>query len=703
MITSLRRDANVVASLVIGLWCGAAFLLPVFAQQGSSLPEVKQVKQIPPVPLRPPEGSSTVEGYATDAETRRGLSGVPVLLSIPTQERCGEAITDASGYYAFRGIAEGQYVVEIQPSAAYAIHPDKRQQTGGVAARGTLRLDWAIFRALTVRGILIAANGQPAAGYAIGYGIGNGDIGKLITDAQGRFEMPGIPPQSRLLFSTDRLDEILVRGQEWRVGDEPGDAVVVRLCKAASIAGVVLGLDGGPISRAEIGWHSLTRYANASGGGLANEKGEFLLTGLYDGRYELSAKPGADSGRMQRIFTFDLGAGEERADVVLLYNPAMDLSIRGRILDSEGNPLDGATQYWTTRDRSFSEYVKTQSDGTFSLSDLLPRDYYAAVIEYRGNTYYDWEGPRGDPIAAGTAGVDFRIKLESPRDVLQHLSGRVVAAESRAPIPHFEYVISEGVTSLMTERDFTVTSILEGTNIMRANNDSNGQFAMEVYRAGKYSLAIRAPGRALWLDVVNASADGVEIRLEPEAFVYGRAADAEGNPIAGAFVMYHSIFGYRMPDPSEPAVLARTDADGYFDIGGLPARELPLMLVHSDYADTRVMVLPQRENLAEVNVVMGAAGIVQGTVYLDGKPCSSGIVDWWNEATNPGYSLGGPMSDAGKFRINRLTPGDATLKVTIYSSDQSQSQEERVPLSIFGGQTLVHDFHFTSSGFEPIQ
>jgi len=394
-----------------------------------------------------------------------------------------------------------------------------------------------------------------------------------------------------------------------------------------------------------------------------------------------------------------LKAGDQRTGLVLMYNPAADRTITGRLTDTDGTPLAKAVMAWGSPEHGWAEFTQTREDGTYTVRGLIDGAYHLANIEYAGE-YYESDSIAGLRRAAiGSTGVDFKLKLAPPRPPVVPFEIRVVSATDGAPITSFEAMFRGGVDQTIRAEKFDLTGFLEQAPRHRIN-DSRGVFMAGKAAGAACSLAIRAPGYGLWVGVVDTQEDAFTIVMEPEAWVNGRATDRDGNPVAGAVIMYHSIFGYRMPDADEMAVLGETDGNGRFRLGGLPSSEIQLMFIHTDHADTAVRVIPDRFNPPDEEIVMPRAGVIAGTVYLDGKPFGeTAFVDYWDPETNPGYGIGGAsaMQADGTYRIIRLPEGDGRVKATIFPWVESKRQHQEVTVDVVEGQTTTVDFRFTSS------
>ncbi len=687
---SRRLTTAIVAVGFVGICHSQAQTPP----SGESLPIHGTPEPQPRTAPQPPRGDSTIEGRLTDAQTGAGLPGVPVTLQIPRGNVVGETRTDGMGRYSFAGIKADTYFVEIKPGPAYSLQTLERFKKGIVAARSTLRLDWAIPRALMVRGVVISADSRPAVGCPITYGIGNGDIGKVTTNAQGRFEVAGIPPESQLFFGVFYDGQIEAADQTWQVGAAGEGDLTIKLCRAATISGKALRPDGKPMARATVVSQGVGHRGGAT---TTNEQGEFVLSRLYAGTHHLSVEPQEDgNGRAQRMFTLDVAEGESLTDVILTYNPAMDNAITWRVSDRDGNPLAGARASVQSTDRAFVQGLEADEHGEFGVHDLDQGTYYVASILYRGNEYGNGDVQGASKATPGESGVPIRIKLEPPRDVEQFIGGRVIAVETGRSVREYSFCANEvrGYIAPGTEQD--VFRWLNGRELSVAH-DSEGALHIPVYNAARYAVMVRAPGYAQWLGFLDAPATDVLVRLEPEAFAAGRVADSSGTGIAGAVIVFDKMPRPGLPPSGELQALGRTDADGNFELGGLPEGPVPLTIIHPEFENTRFVVFAARPAKEPQEIVMRRAGTMGGRVFLDGAPYAHANVQINFDETIAAYGFGGYTKNDGHYEIRQLSLGVAKVRAVLQSVDPRHSRNQEITVEFVEGEQIKHDFYFTST------
>ncbi len=157
------------------------------------------------------------------------------------------------------------------------------------------------------------------------------------------------------------------------------------------------------------------------------------------------------------------------------------------------------------------------------------------------------------PILGAPAGR-LSLRLVLARGVT--LGGSVVDGEGR-PVPDASVSLTAG--------DGTRTS----------PTDRDGRFALSPVVPGRAELLVRAAGFAPRHRSVDVTGDAeLSVRLEPPARVAGRVLDVEGRPVEDAVV--------RWTDVRLATLDARSDAQGRFELVGLPAGTVKLEAAHAE-------------------------------------------------------------------------------------------------------------------------
>ncbi len=248
------------------------------------------------------------------------------------------------------------------------------------------------------------------------------------TDATGRFVFRDLGPGDWVLaahrtglLSAEELSLHLAAG-ELRLGLE------VRLGLGLAIEGLVRDTQGRPLHEA---WVSVRAEGPARGrGSLAtDENGRFSVRGLSAGSYTVEViGPGSDFQTHDPFEPAQLRHVQAGCAPLDLHLRARTSSIRGRVLDAEGNPLAGAF-VWPLTGRGIppSEFVLSDTEGRFELSvapgsvtQLMARRGIPLVQSLRTPTQREARAGRvllDDPepfavspgVDAGREGIELRI------------------------------------------------------------------------------------------------------------------------------------------------------------------------------------------------------------------------------------------------------------------------------------------------------
>ncbi len=387
-----------------------------------------------------------------------------------------------------------------------------------------------------------------------------GEARELRTDAAGAFHLAALPAgRWRVTAEAAGFARAELELEPALLGPEE---LVIALEPAAALRGVVRTAGGAPAAGAQV----VLEGAGPRAAAVADARGAYELSGLSPGSFVLTARsPGAGPA---------FAAGElrpgEQATVELLLAAAQRLA--GEVVDGEGRPLAGAVvrviEGWGERT------ARSDLAGAFALADLGPGPYRLIAFA-EGHARAELEDVRpGQPV---------RLVLEPERWV----TGAVV---DRAGAP-VEVLVAPAEAP------------------ERARLFEDGRFVLEVGRATR-ELWIRprpaghhhhgaaggeghAPEPAPRLVSLPPGDAPLEVVLEPGGEASGVVVDERGEPVAGALF----LFGIGAEEPTAGPtegfdVLAVSEDDGRFALGGLPADGLALTVLHPDGTPLPVRLVP---------------------------------------------------------------------------------------------------------------
>lgn len=383
------------------------------------------------------------------------------------------------------------------------------------------------------------------------------------SDAHGEFDLAGVPPRPLTLSARasgfGRTDQRVL---------EPGAEIEVLLRAGRRARGRVLGPDGHGLAGAFV-----AALAGDSTGDFAsgtNAKDERAARSDEEGRFEITDLR-ADLSHVLLVRASGFGAvfrsfpaGEAQSPLVELGDLVLagGATLEGRVLDAGGKPCAGVsvavlavhaepslqmlTQLHGRRD------IRSEENGRFVFRDLAPGDW---TLKLQGHGL-----PSHADVSLHLAPGEFRNGLEL-------WLGEGVAIEGRVGDEHGDPIADVCVTA--TSEDEARPGAGFGLT------DESGHFRVTGLQPGSFALEVRAPngdGRALARferfrqPGIVAGHAPIDIRLVPRSSsIRGRVLDAEGRPVAGAFV-------WRLEEPFPPQEFVLSEADGRFEIG-VGARE----------------------------------------------------------------------------------------------------------------------------------
>lgn len=700
-----------------------------------------------------PPASATILTRVTDmlgmgAELRRKTEPVAV------------TATDGAGRFAFEGVREGRWYVDV--SAAY--HLSETAETVRVVASGSGGPVELWTRAGgRVLGQVELPNGGPARGALVMLSTGamsflgaaqTGEVAliEVRADEDGRFEFPAVPPHDDYELSAigEGVAVTHVLGLTVTAGEDTEVRMVTHL--GATITGRVLSRvpgaeEGAPgtselLAGAQVGavprglrHLKFVKQILTHCHGTTDESGRYVLRNVPTGEVDVLAMavdhvPG--KGPLVHV-----GRGSEHVapDFALERGP----KVRGRVIDSDGDPIAGVRVMWNIVDfralegevtlaplmaagmREF-EFPLSDADGRFVAGAFAGRPPYGLRFYCPG---FKEESFRWDPVAQ-------KDELEVTLRRGGAVEGNVVDAANGAPLTRFTISTSDRVERLADEPS-RWNPFAAGREFERAD----GKFVLDSLEPGKVGLVFSAPGHIdspLSIDVLESETTAVgTIALTRGATIVGRVVDAAGAPVPGAQVTtdgriektFQRLEGNRLaaeraagvPDDmrrqfgrrggrrqSTPPLgflryfsslglagdgVVLTKLDGVFELAGLEPGEHDVMVFHRDYmANTFGPVVLEDGQVREgVEVVLSDGGGLFGTVTdRHGRPVAGATVI----AASPGmFGAGGSKGGVhqshtnvkGGYELTHMEGGGYFLVVT-------RGDEALSPMSFFGTLNL---------------
>jgi uncharacterized GH25 family protein len=534
------------------------------------------------------------------------------------------ATTDARGQY---WLPDPKHV----PSRLLVQHPGYAPVEREVDTITSRTADVAMSSGVALSGQVVAADGQTAVANAI---IQIDDLTLATTGTDGTFSIEHAPLGGRRIVARagDRIAARLLRKER---------RFLLRLGPAATITGSVRDLSSGmAIAGAQV-TAAAPRFDGPDAGAwtITDDKGNYAITGLAGGEYELTAvHPSYATPRL--VVHAPAGGAVRKA----LYTSAL-ARIAGSVIDEGSRGIGGVAisvrrvggdMVWTPAWVRGQQRAVTAPNGRFLLRTA---EEGTILLDARKAGL-----PSGHSgilrVAAGarTAGIVITIS----RGVA--LTGRVITPDKK-PVAGAAIAASEAGEGGAHDTEDIVRTKADGTFSMRLHE-------------GAYDLVITAPGHAprTLRAQVTASAAPLEVTLEPGVEISGRVTRG-GSPVEAVDVF--TISGADIPP-------VQTAFDGRFRITDLAPGEVMLAFKKpSDFIQAKRTVAAPANDV-EVNLPEG--GRIAGRV-ID-KSTQQPVKSFDAGASRGGAALmvtpvmRAFATDDGTFAIDGVPVGSHTLSVS---------------------------------------
>jgi RNA polymerase sigma-70 factor (ECF subfamily) len=479
----------------------------------------------------------------------------------------------------------------------------QRQALAPPATTGTLivRLSWSDGTPAAFVGLEARCQNDPAP---------REETFPVITDATGSARIDG-------LFEGPVALELDL-GANFPAAVEAGSTTTVELTipEGTDVDGIVVAPDGRPVADAEVfgenayrGWPSAKRLARTA------SDGTFRLRALgADARLGARA-----TGYLPSAFTFEVAHREPAvsgAHTLTLTLGGPGGRIRGRVLDPEGRPLEGALVLGGPRGGDFVEAfdggltpepvpVATDLDGAFMLPGDVEPGRHPIFAVARG--YPIWEGSV-EVVEDRSAFVEIRLELPAA------IEGCVVTAE-RQPVAGIEVVAAH------EERGGWYYHVFPPP---RAISDADGRFRLDWVAPGLREVNAgdrerpRLGKAQRMVECASGATSACELVLDPGRTISGHVVDSAGRALEGWRVRARArSAGFPVPRDD------RTDAQGAFLLTNLAegAHEL-LVIAPGESPMTPRARVNARADSEHVRLVVEHAGTEQGIfrgIFLDAQ------------------------------------------------------------------------------------
>lgn len=364
---------------------------------------------------------ATISGTVTAEDAPAGLSGVEVYAESTTTDVSSRGFTDGDGEYSVEGLPAGSYVVSFQPPYLdhhYGEYYDDVQnydqaQPVAVAALATVSgIDASLGLGATLSGTV--TGGYPA-GPAEGVQVSMTELGgystvaSASTDADGAYEVVGIPPGQYTLQFTPPFEATTMVGEYWNNSPTLAGATAITTTAGQvltgydtqlELPGYISGNIKGPGNVNLAGAFISVQPVDGSSGpgafGLTDGSGNYQVGGLRAGQYRVYLSPPSTSPTLVGEYwndTFEYDAATlitvtpasvtANVNAVLVAGGSMSGNVKG-----PGNVnLAGATVSWSRNGCDCGDGTETDANGNWSVSGLTPGNYTIRFYGPEGSSY----------------------------------------------------------------------------------------------------------------------------------------------------------------------------------------------------------------------------------------------------------------------------------------------------------------------------
>ncbi|MEM9826115.1 MAG: hypothetical protein AAF958_05975 [Planctomycetota bacterium] len=339
-----------------------------------------------------------------------------------------------------RSAGFGWQKLQVLPKDASAVSGSKIASDWKIVGK----TDLALQPTTIVRGRYQTEQGEPIENAEVRFGrleagrlsswddlsfFGSLPFAKILTDANGAFEIRGIPIESVLevyviadgyqgsaaQVLTDDSERLARReSRRNRINPQPNPAVIIA-DPGVRIEGIVTGPDGEPIADAKIAFTTGPAHTVSD----TNGRYELVVstefrdrTIVYPNPTDLRAEVKRDGARIQQVKTVQWDRNTRSVKANIAFDPVTIVS--GTVRTADGDPIANAMVRTLHPDHKIASRVPSISgeDGSFTIALRVGKQ---RVFAYGADRSYDWPDQRtgifaNDPLrAVGFPGADVEI------------------------------------------------------------------------------------------------------------------------------------------------------------------------------------------------------------------------------------------------------------------------------------------------------
>jgi uncharacterized repeat protein (TIGR02543 family) len=596
----------------------------------------------------------------------------------PTSPGSGNSTRTASdGTYTIAGLSPGSYHISADPTCGGSSAPTYARQTltsvTVMAGLTTTGEDFDLVPGGSISGTVTLSGGGVDAGACVNDSLTGGGYGSGTRSASdGTYTLPGLVPGTYTIsadptcggstasnYVTQYLTSVTVSAGATTTGEN------FNLVEGGSISGIVTLASGGPAA-------GVCVNANPPGGGFGGRAtsasdGTYTISGLNPGSYNVTADPTcggttSSSYASQTLTSVTVTAGADLASQNFsLFEGG---TISGTVNVPGGGAVAGVCVYANPLFGGFGGNAVSRSDGTYTISGLVPGSYNlsvdpgcnASTSSYASQTLFSVS------VSAGTTtGENFALVQGGS------ISGTVTLVTGGAAAGVCVYAYPPGGGSgnganTASDGTYTISGLAPGSYNVEINPNCNGTTSS--YTSSALSGVTVSAG---------LTTGGENFALVQGGSISGTVTLASGAAASGVCVNANPLGG-------GPGSGATTGSNGTYTIAGLVPGTYNLFVSPSCNGSLSSYI---SQNSSGVTVSAGLTtggenfalvqgGSISGTVTLASGGAASGVcVNAYSPSGGNGNST--TTASDGTYTISGLAPGSYNLLAdpTCYGSTSS--------------------------------
>lgn len=456
--------------------------------------------------------------------------------------------------------------------------------------------------------------------------------------------------------------------------------VIVASHPSAIIAGKVTdSAKGTPIQKAYI-WAQRVGNIRWHGRALTDENGEYTLKHLIPGLYTIHAVAHSyigewynDVRNYREARPVKVAAKDSVGNIDFALNPGA--SIAGTVIvKDDKSPLKGVHIVTSlVVNPTIKYHAVTDEKGEYQVEGLTSGTYriLAEKEGYKAEWYNHKLRPElADPVVVEepriTEGINFTLSTATA------ITGVVKDVKSDEPIPGARVYAKYWMTNILSPRE-----------VFESRTNKNGEYIIQVHRAGNYLVVAEANGylTEMYKDayrlpdadavkvIENEHSTGVDFDLVMLGGMTGLVtAEATGEPIEGAIVEAF-LEGPKNSRTLCPVYQTRTDSDGVYTFRAMKAGKYLVQATAGNYLseyyenatsikEAKFVLVIDSTLTKKIDFSLKSGGIISGIVKSaeDSKPIFKGVV--YVQKVRSNVVMHTYTNEEGKFKVEGLSSGE---------------------------------------------